>query len=83
MAEVKALILFTNILGITLTGVLSQINLNTWQGYMVFAMVVVFWSQKIYFGIRKNMQDVRNRDLSLRKKEHDIEKTIAEDDELD
>lgn len=80
MAEVKALLLFTNILGFTLTGVLSQLNLNTAQGWVVFFLVCLFWGQKIYFNIRKNQQDIKNRSLSLRKKEHDIDKEMEEDD---
>lgn len=77
MAEIKVMILISNILGITLTGIAPWVNFSTWQGMIIFVLVVAFWIQKLY----KGYQDIRNRELSLKHKKHNIEKKIEDDEE--
>jgi len=74
MAEIKVMIILSNILGFTLTGIAPFINFSTWQGMVIFVLLVLFWIQKIYFSVKKSNQEMKNRDLSLRQKEHDVNK---------
>ena len=74
------MILITNILGITLTGITPFVSLENWKGTILFCLVVLFWVQKIYFGWRKNQQDIKKGDLNLRKQEHEVNKEIEEDE---
>ncbi len=83
MAEVKLVIIISNILGWVLTGITPFVNLNSWQGYILFGLVVLFWLQKLYFHWRKNQQAIKNGELNLRKKEHDITKEIQDDEDND
>lgn len=81
VAEIKIVILLSNILGWCLTGITPWVNLNSWQGYLLFCLVAIFWGQKIYFSIRKSSQELKNRDLSLKKKEHDLQRQLNDDED--
>lgn len=69
-----------NFLGIPFVGYSMYINWTNVEGHILFALSAVFVLIRGYFYIMKNIQDIKNRDLSLRKKEHDVEKEINDDE---
>lgn len=80
MAEVKIMAIIGNFLGYPLLGFTIWINLQSWKSDILFILSGLFLAVKIYFYIRKQSQDVKSRDLSLFKKEHEIEKEIEDEE---
>ena len=80
MAELKAMIFLGTILGLPLYGYTIWINWGTWRADILLGLSVIMAVVKIYFMIAKGLQDVKNRELSLKQKEHDINKKIEEDE---
>lgn len=80
MAELKVMIFLSNILGIPLFGYTIWINWGGWKADMLFIMSGLYAVVRLYFAIRKGFQDIKNRDLSIRKKEHDVNKEIKDDE---
>ena len=80
MAELKAMIILSNILGIPLFGYTLWINWGSWRADILLGLSVIMAAVKIYFIIAKGRQDLKNRELSLKKKEHDVSKKIEEDE---
>ncbi len=78
MAELKAMIILGNILGIPLYGYTIWINWGSWRADVLFAVSIVAAAVKVYFMIAKGRQDIKNRELSLKEKEHDVNKKIEE-----
>ena len=89
MSEVKVFFWFANAFGFSFTGLLGitwvvpllkidGIDLTGWKADLVFILLILFWVQKIAFGVAKNMQDMKNRGLSLKKKAHDVEKELED-----
>lgn len=78
MAEMK-LLFFANFFGFSLMGI-APFVVDPWQRYILFALTTVFILQKIYFVIIKNKQEVKARDLTLKKKEFDVTKEIEEEE---
>jgi hypothetical protein len=76
MAEIK-FFFFANLFGWSILGI-APFVVDKWQAYTLWGLGVIFIIQKIYFGIRKNVQDLKNRDLSLKKKKHDVDKELEE-----
>lgn len=81
MAEVKIMALIGNFLGYPLLGYTIWMNLQSWKADILFVLSGMFLAVKIYFYVRKQAQDIRSRDLTLLKKEHEIEKEIENDEE--
>lgn len=90
MSEMKFMIGIVNLLGYSLTGLfginwmsyllkINDLQVEGWKFDVLWMLIMLFWIQKIVFGAIKSLQDVKNRNLSLRKKEHDTEKEIEED----
>lgn len=78
MAEVKIMALIGNFLGYPLLGYTIWMNLQSWKADILFVLSGLFLAVKIYFYVRKQMQDIKSRDLSLMKKEHEVEKELEE-----
>lgn len=81
MAEVKLMALIGNFLGYPLLGYTIWMNLQSWKADILFVLSGLFLAVKIYFYVRKQAQDIRSRDLTLLKKEHEIEEEIENDEE--
>lgn len=89
MSEVKLVLWFINGFGYSFTGLLGiswvipllkidDLGFDGWKSHLIFILLLIFWTQKIVFGIAKNIQDYRNRQLSLKKKDHDITKELED-----
>jgi hypothetical protein len=85
MSEIKFIAWFANAFGYSFTGVLGlnwvipflkieDFEFGGWKSDVIFALIVLFWIQKGVFAVIKNIQDSKNRSLSLKKKSHDIER---------
>ncbi len=90
MSEMKFFIGIANLLGYSLTGLfginwmiymlkLNELQVEGWKFDVLWVLIIMFWLQKIVFGAIKSLQDVRNRNLVLRKKEHDTEREMEDD----
>lgn len=79
MAEVKMMVFITNWIGFPLVGyTLLFVPPGGWKTDILWLLSCLFMAFKIYFFVRRQLQDLKNRDLSLMKKEHDIEKELEE-----
>ena len=79
MAEVKMRVLFGNWIGFPMVGYsLLFVPPGGWKTDILWVLSCLFLALKIYFFVRRQLQYVKSRDLSLMKKEHDIEKEIGE-----
>lgn len=79
MAQVKTMVLFGNWIGFPMVGYsLIFVPPGGWKTDILWVLSCLFLALKIYFFFRRQLQDVKSRDLSLMKKEHDIEKEIGE-----
>lgn len=79
MAEAKMMVLIANILGIPLVGYTIFLNIGTWQGTLLILLSSLFLVVKIVFYCIMKWQDVKNRNLSLKRKQYETEKEINED----
>lgn len=79
MAEVKFILLIGNFLGYSMTGyVLIFASINGWKTDILWFLSALFLAVRIYFYVRKQIQEIKNRNLSLMKKEHEVEKELEE-----
>lgn len=89
MSEVKMVLRFINGFGYSFTGLLGLnwviplmkiegLEFGGWKSSMVLVLVCLFWLQKTVFGGLKNWQEYKSRQLSLKKKAHDVEKELED-----
>lgn len=89
MSEVKMVLWFINGFGYSFTGLLGLnwviplmkidgLEFGGWKSAIVLVLVCLFWLQKIVFGGLKNWQEYKSRQLSLKKKAHDVEKELED-----
>lgn len=78
MAEVKMLVMLSNIIGIPLSVYTMFINFHTWKSDVLFVLTGLYLVAKFYFYVRKSIQEEKSRSLKLRKEEHDILEEIED-----
>ena len=79
MAEAKMMLLIANILGIPLVGYTIFLNIGTWQGTLLILLSSLFLVVKIVFYCIMKWQEVKSKNLSLRREEYETEKEINEE----
>lgn len=71
MAEMN-FFLFFKFIGFPVVGYTIFINLHTWKADVLFILSGLFVLARLYFFVRKNIQETKSRGLKLRKEEHDV-----------
>lgn len=81
MAETKMIMFFADFLGIPLFAFSAWLNFGEFKGYMLFAIAFIYGCARVYFYIDEQMDKGRNRKLILKKKTHDVEEELADDND--
>ena len=89
MSEVKFFVWFGNAIGYCFTGIwglnwimpilkIEGLDFSGWKSDLIIFLIILFWAQKGFFAIIRNVQEAKSRQLSLKKKAHDVEKELEE-----
>ena len=73
MANIKALVWLSNMLGYPLYGYVFFLFINTWKADLLFFIAVLHALARLYFYIRKNWQGVTITDIEIEEKEKELE----------
>lgn len=80
MATAKMIYFFLDFLGVPIFMYTAIINFGDFKGYFLFFVAGLYGLARLYFFIDKQLDESRMRKLQLKKKEHDVNEILNEDE---
>jgi hypothetical protein len=78
MAEIKSLVWLFNWLGYSISGYTIFVTFATWKADVLFVFSALFILVRIYFRVRKGLQEIKMTDLEIKDKENDVNNHIKD-----